>query len=588
MDELTQKYIESVIFGSVRHPNYVDTIELAKKITVHANGVVPDRLINNRRPSESEKIKDYRRQIYIPKTKNPISKVLTSLGKIRRSADWSVRYDKNKVPSILSDNTLEQYCEYDYPGFTSITNWVFTELLKQYLIDANSVVAVVPKSIPDNNTEYLNPIALIFNSEQILDYENGSYFILKSNEVSTYKSENGSRTYTGSVYYVITDTYITRYEQGKSKTLVEDYHHIHNLRYLPVFNVKGLFSQYAKGEIIYESRISPMVPELDEAAREYSDLQAEVVQHIHSEKYIYTNTECGVCRGTGTAKDDSGMRSCPNCNGSGSVLNTSPYGVHVIQSQRKHEEYELPTPPVGYVQKSVEIVKVQDERVRQHLYAALSSVNMEFLAEIPLAQSGIAKEVDRDELNNFVSYIAEDIVAIMDGVYKGICDLRYSVVIPYEAKRAELLPVINVPERFDLLSANMLMNEISSMKQNNVHPLIVRTVELDFIKKKFNADPEVGNKLEAILNLDPLPGISADEKMSLSQTGAIREIDYIISANIVRFVQIAIEQNKDFFSKSLEGKYGILEGFAAKIVEDNSAKAQLQSQIYGQEYPTGD
>jgi hypothetical protein len=590
MDGLTQEYINAVLLGSVRRPNYKLTVDLAKKIAVHADGIVPERLIFKRRPSESEKIKDYRKEIYIPKTKNPISKVLNSLGKIRRSADWAVRYDKNKVPSVLSDNTLEQYCEYNYPGFTSISNWVFTELLKRYLIDANSLVAIVPESIPSDSTEYLNPIALLFSSEQILDYEEGHYAILKSNEITSYKSANGARSYMGGVYYVLTDTYIIRYEQGLNKSLIESYNYGHNLGYLPVFNVKGLYLSYVNGGIVYESRISPMVPELDEAAREYSDLQAEVVQHIHSEKYIYTNTECAVCKGTGTAKDSAGMHSCPNCNGTGSVLSTSPYGVHIIQAQRKLEEYELPTPPIGYVQKDVEIVKIQDERVRQHIYAALAAINMEFLAEVPLAQSGIAKEVDRDELNNFVSYIAEDIVAVMDSIYKGICDLRYSVAVSDAGKRDAMLPVVNVPERFDLLSANMLMAEISAMKQNNVDPLIVRSVELDYIKKKFNADPDIGNKLEAVLDLNPLPGLSADEKMSYYAEGVIREVDYVISANIERFVRTAIERDSHFFSKTYEDKLQVLEELANAVIEENSAKAQIQSLqpvFDGQESPVG-
>jgi hypothetical protein len=115
---------------------------------------------------------------------------------------------------------------------------------------------------------------------------------------------------------------------------------------------------------------------------------------------------------------------------------------YVISLQRKLENYQIPEIPVGYVPKDTEIVKVQDARVKAHLYGALAAVNMEFLAEVPLSESGVAKEVDRDELNNFVNSVAEDVVRMMDNIYRWICDMRYSVVIPDAERRAELLPTV--------------------------------------------------------------------------------------------------------------------------------------------------
>ena len=103
---------------------------------------------------------------------------------------------------------------------------------------------------------------------------------------------------------------------------------------------------------------------LDEAAREYSDLQAEIVQHIHSEKYAYTNSECPECHGAGTVRDKDGKNvTCTKCHGTGSVLQVSPYGVHLINAAKAGEQ-QLPAPPIGYIQKSADIARLQDERVR--------------------------------------------------------------------------------------------------------------------------------------------------------------------------------------------------------------------------------
>jgi hypothetical protein len=571
INELYRRFVA----GAERRPNYVLTIELAGRLSAHAEGIMPDRLINERRPSESEKIKDYRRKIYVPITKNPINKVITSLFKIRRSTDWNIAYSKD-TPAILGDNTLENYCELNYPSFTSITNWVFSELLKCYLLDANGVYACVPLDLPETASEYVSPVAYFFPSKQVYAYEAGEYAVLQSPEISRYASPQGRNVYLdGQVFYILTKDETVKYEQNSKSaggfSVTVNYRH--GLGYLPCDKVGGLFKSWTNGEIVYESRIDVMTPNLDEAAREYSDLQAEVVQHIHSEKYLYATEECPVCRGSGVGKGPDGLPcECPTCKGIGRVTGTSPYGEHVISLQRKLENYQIPEVPIGYVHKDTEIVKVQAARIRDHLYSALAAVNMEFLSEVPLSESGVAKEVDRDELNNFVHSIAEDVVRIMDNIYKWICDLRYSVAVPDVVRRSEMLPVINVPEQYDLLSSSHIMNEIAAMRAANANPLTVAALEIDFVRKKFNANPEAANRLSAVLELDPLAGMSADDKMSYAAEKVIRRIDYVVSANIVRFVNMAVEEHKDFFSKSYTDRMAILETYAQKIIDENELK----------------
>ncbi|MDR1595296.1 MAG: hypothetical protein LBS43_12570 [Prevotellaceae bacterium] len=576
------------IAGAERHLNYAATVELAHRLSVHADGLMPDKLINERRPSESEKIKEYRRKIYVPVTKKPINKVLTSLSKIRRSTDWSINYNQNDVPAILGGNTLENYCEFNYPRFTSITNWVFSELLKCYLIDANGVYATVPLNIPENAAEYISPVTYFFPSKQVFAYRAGEYAVLLSSEMSQYMSLQFAglglqSAYVGSqVFYIITDEIIAKYEQNPAGAggYVPTMEYRHGLGYLPCDKVGGLFKNRQNNDIIFESRIDVMVPSLDEAAREYSDLQAEVVQHIHSEKYQYATEECPVCRGLGVSKGDDGLPcECPACKGVGRLASVSPYGEHVISLQRKLENYQIPEVPIGYVQKDTEIVKVQDARVKDHLYSALAAVNMEFLAEVPLSESGVAKEVDRDELNNFVHSIAEDIVRVMDNIYKWTCDLRYSVVIPNPDNRRALLPFISVPEQYDLLSSTHIMNEIAAMRTANANPLTINALEIDFIRKKFNANPEAANRLSAVLELDPLAGMSAEDKMTYSAENAIRKIDYVVSANIVRFVTRAYNEHRDFETKLYAEKMKILEGYAQEIIDENDAVRQTATLI---------
>jgi hypothetical protein len=581
--ELTADFVRTAI--GTRHPNCRICEELADKLEVHAKGIIPEKLITERRPSESEKTKDYRKKIYVPITKKTVGKVINSLSKIRRSQDWNIQYDPAHVPkSVKSDETLQSYCEYHYPQFTSLTNWAFNELLVRSLIDANSVCAVILKSLPQSAAEYVRPEVEIFSSKQIMSYSPGEYYALLSSDVVVYKSGN-NRNYEGRVYYIVTDTHIARYEE-RGGTPIQTLLYEHGFGELPVFRVGGVYFDRKNNDIIQESRIAGMVPFLDEAAREYSDLQAEIVQHIHSEKYFYTNTECPICHGFGVIKGetdaDGNPKKCTHCNGTGNITNVSPYGEYVVTAGRKVEEYQLPTPPVGYVQKSTEIARLQDERIRNHVLEALSSVNMEFLAETPLNQSGIAKEVDRDELNNFVNSIAEDIVSVLDNVYRFICLYRYSLIVPDKEKRELMLPIIAVPEKFDLLNSALLINDIQVAKTAKVNPVLIKHMEIELARKRYNADPEIADEVECVFELDPLYGYEQQDKMTMLSNGGITERDYIVSCNIAQFVQRAFKADADFGRQSFDEKQKIISGYADEVIKENSAKEALKADIEGQ------
>ncbi len=578
---LTVEQLKNIFLQKQKHPNYTQTVKLAEQLIIHANGLYPCELIDERRPSEDPQTKEYRKKIYKPITKASVGKIITSLGKIRRSPDWNIQYKQENVPTSIAENeTLERYCEYNYPVYKSVTNWVFSELLRRYVLDANAIVAVIPKSVPVDSTSYMQPVAMIFGSDMVIDYEPGGYAVLQSSETVRYNSPAGRNTYMdGQVFYVITPEFVGRYEQSsraKDFTLVWSYNH--NLGTLPAFKVAGLFLESKNNDIIFESRISGIIPHLDEAVREYSDLQAEIVQHIHSEKYVYVNKDCPDCKGAGVILSGKDKKECQTCHGIGSVRSVTPYGLHEITPSRTGEA-TIPTPPIGYIQKQTEIPRLQDERIDKHIYKALSAINMEFLMETPLNQSGTAKEVDKDELNNLVSSIAEDLVAVMDKVYFYIGEYRYSVVVQDSEKRKKMLPIIPVPERFDLLNTTHVMTELSSAKTAGVNPVLLREMELDYSKKKFNANPEVSDFLQAVYTLDPLPGLTDDEKMSRLSNSGITELNYIISSNIIPFVQRAIFEDADFYKKKLDEQQKVMLTYAEVVQKENSAAEKLKQEL---------
>lgn len=549
-DEL-KKYFS----GDSVHRFHTDAKKMADDWAVHFDGEFPAKLLMERRPNEPEEIYKYRETIFEPKTKPTMNKVLQSLQKIRRSADWVIRYPQEKPTKIAEDETLEVYCEQKFPAMGSVTNWAFAVLIKKYLSDPNAVVLVMPKDIGLPENEYLKPIPILFGSDLVIDYSPGDYAVLKNPTGSVYQTKSGRQN--GKSFYTITTQTISRHDQINARgDMAENLVYNHALGVLPVYQLGAVVADSFGNEFLWESRISGMLPELNEAIREYSDLQAAKVMHIYPERWEYTNHECRDCKGTGRRKNEVAGRinetDCDSCGGRGYKV-AGPYSKIMVRPLTAMENSgggsAIPTPPAGYVEKDIEIVKVQEESINKHIHDALAAINFEFLMKSPTNQSGYAKDVDKDELNNTVHSIAEDIVRIMDWIYEVIAKYRYRIQY---SDVSELLPSISVPEKFDILSATHMESQIKAAKETNVNSVIRSALELQYSNKVFNNDPGTRAMVELVMKLDPLAGVDDEQKMvRLSNKGITRE-SYVISSNIVSFVQQAIEQDSQFPEKPIE------------------------------------
>ena len=575
--EPTLNTLRDYFSGKKATPIYKEVVEIYDGLRIHANGEYPQKLIEERRPHESDYLHVYRKKIYKSKTKEVVGSVTKSLGKIRRSTDWNIKYDTKAVPpGITEEETLEKYCEYNFPYYSSMTGWSFAVLLKIYLIDPNALIVVSPLNKPENN-EYLKPYPVIFNSDQVLEYTVDEMAILKSKDC--YQSPDSNKKDLKKWYVITTDSIITYAEIDSKKNIAEVDRYQHNLGYLPIIKMRGVYLKSHEEYSINESRISDMVPSLDEAVREYSDQQANIVNHLFPERWEFATQNCDACRNEqgislGKIRTEIGakktirMVECSKCNGTG-IMNTSgPYKKFIVRPTKQNMgEQAPPMPPFGYVSKDATIIEVVDKRIATHKYEALCAINMQFLMQIPLNESGYAKEVDRDELNNFVHGVAEDIVFMMDGIYKIICDYRYGIIVADKNKRTAMLPKIAVPDKFDLIDSNYLVEELGKGKNAGMSGVIIAGLELEYCEKKFFNNPEIRDELKCVFELDPMLGTTEDEKMVRYQNGGVTKEDYIVSCNIIPFVKRAIQENQEFLDKEYDERMKIIRGYATVIMQ---------------------
>lgn len=591
MIEVNQQFLDPFIKDKKRYPAYKITVDIADHLQFHIDGYDQNevkefnkrvnpyfaKLIDKRRPSESEHIQEYRREIYLPITKQPCFKVMNSLKKIVKSPDWKIDFTQSKLLSKFPENEqLEEYTSEYLPFAKSIESWYYNIGLKEILSDPNGLICTLPISYElKDKTEIRKPYPYFVASEKVYDYVDNEYAVFESTKTYEYPSTDGKRQTKDFVIVVVTKTDVFEVKKLNSKG---DYsiEPVLELKFdrLPVRRGGGIYKTIIDNSVIYDSFLTPILPGLDAAARESSDLDAEVVQHIFSTMWYYSSQGCTTCNGGGSVMKAGKKVVCGTCEGNG-VIKKSPYKDLVVKPTELGQN-DMKAPFAGYIEKNTEIVKIQDERIDAHIYKALSAINMEFLANTPLSQSGKAKEVDKDELNNFVYGIAyHSVENIIKPIYEDINDIRVMDLGLSQEALHEMMPLIPVPERFEILSENYLEDRLVAVK-DKLDPLIYAGMEMDFVAKKFESSPEVRDSYKVIKLIDPIPNLTDDEINNSVMNGTILKSDAIIHKYKNFFVKKAVFENPGFLGMDLNKQVEIVKKYANEKVLELDAEEKAK------------
>lgn len=556
-----------------RHKYYHDSCQYANELLIHFDGLKPGKLLTERRPSESETIQKFREQIFKSKTKAYCDKIMNSLMKIRKSQDWMIKYPEKEVSRIAAEETLEQYMEKNFPRYESFTNWYFQIGFKVFLTDTNAVCLWKPLNEDKKDNEYYKPYPFVFKSEQVIDYKLGEWYLLLSEEKNVFT--DGKHKMEGFIYYYADNEGIYTIKQINAKGGYSIDEFLHGLSYCPVVDFGGIVQKETVYQALRQSRVYGIVPSFDEAVREYSDLQAEVLQHIHSTMWAHEGQDCKPCKGTGwIPKKDAAPLKCKTCNNTGKVP-FNPYEYYTIP-RAKAGEPALSGVPLGYVQKQIDIAVLQDKRVGNHIKDGLSAINMEHLMEPPqLVESGEAKKVDKDDMHTFFHVTAEDVVRFFDRSYFINNDMRNSGIVPSAKERLELLPSIPVPEKYDILSETHLVQEIKMLVEAGASTTVITEAQKELANKKFFANEIAKSKSCNTLDLDPCASKSEESILMQLMNQGITQQDYTIHCNIDAFVTQALEENEKFFSLPLSERKAKMAELAKAKIKEGSAQAKV-------------
>jgi len=128
--------------------------------------------------------------------------------------------------------------------------------------------------------------------------------------------------------------------------------------------------------------------------------------------------------------------------------------------------------------------------------------------------------------------------------------------------RLDLLPIVYVPEKFDLLSEDILLDNIKKATDSGVGAIIISEMQSDYINKKFRDMPDVRDKLVVTNEMNPFVGVSNDDLNNMLLAGIISKKDAIKSIYINEFIDMAIAKDKRFIDKTYEQRVVIIDAMA--------------------------
>jgi hypothetical protein len=138
-----------------------------------------------------------------------------------------------------------------------------------------------------------------------------------------------------------------------------------------------------------------------------------------------------------------------------------------------------------------------------------------------------------------------------------------------------MLPKVLIPNTFDVVGSGYLVEEMKIAKDSGINDAVLAQIEKELIRKRFADQPMLQKQLFDAYDLDPMSGMTEDEKaLRVSNRGASKQ-DYIISSYITDFVRRAYETEANFGERSSEEKLAVLRRFADEKMRAVSAAAAI-------------
>ena len=516
------------------------------RMALHTQQAGADKLIKKRRPNEPEDIFKYRKDNFEHITSQAIIRAVNNLQRYFAQAKATVK---------TNDDTRTYLKDGDFQGLDFDT-FINQKVINRMIEDPNGfLVWWADGEGAKDPTKAADAKPIMVLTSEVMHYTR-DYFTFKSHEKSDVEAKDGKEK-TGDVYYIIDRTgYHKLVQTGKKekKTFKLKRHYKQEFTTLPVITLGGeTTTKILQGkEISYlTSYFSGFIPFANEALRQFSDHQAIMVTAGFPIREMEA-MPCTECEGKGIIRTTTGRgqtkktskSTCKSCNGTKMRIPSTPYGILLKQTKKSSvlngDQPEIKE-AMRYISPDVNILKYAGEHWENLLEKAEKSLSLNHIDE---AQSGIAKEMDRDNLMAMLERIGHNI-------YNNIVRNSITAIQTIRTRGQKVDVEIILPNTFKIRSETDLVNELNSLiEKDSPLPLIVEVTK-ELTKKRYAGNDTIIKAVNFLALYDPFFVYPLEKRLDMYGSGALTWEEYrtsLYSYNAVMQVAATIDdfQAADF------------------------------------------
>jgi hypothetical protein len=337
---------------------------------------------------------------------------------------------------------------------------------------------------------------------------------------------------------------------------------IHGLNRVPMTILGGDFCTLG----YYTSFFEGFTTYADEAIKRYSDFQVVTASSAYPIKVVreaacVDDCETQMCPEDAERYEPRPIKRVPS----------SPSDVIIRPETNPLADRVDSSPMIEYVTPPVDILQEMREVWSQMMTKAESAIYLNFNQA---AQSGTAKQVDREEFYAFLVKVSNN---IFDNIFWNILyNFELYITAQYYTDIKEIYknaqkPVITKPNSFSIKTEDMLSAEFNATLETGCKALATSNL-IDYVSKKYSSDPVTLKMYRIAIQTDSLITYTTAEKLEMLSAGIISKSDVEYSNGLFQdmFELIASLENgkQDFLNMTDEEVINYLDKEEESDTED--------------------